>query len=570
MLVNSSIVYADDTVAYYDAKVKAGSIGGYEFNIEAHEMPSNEVLPIVGKEYFPVTISKLLSEVDNTAPSALYRANTVTKVDVVFAFGKLSQQQQLEQMIGNLERQLNASGNHIDAVVETVETQEMDMQNSFAWITDVNSSIGSITFQNGGATVAMVGNRSRPGKNAMWILQDSENGRQTLSFDYTLSYGDSFSAAGVLCNVTDTGKYIEGYAVVFQNASGTFGNGGAGVWRVKYQKGTNTSQFSGSTKLASLGVSTSGRLTVTMSAEEIVVSGGGMSTPVTVKLPKHYGFGLGFFAEHYSHNCSSIGSFNIRNIKLEKTSMKTLGEAIQDVAWRDNSVRFVIHATDIIPADMEDPFGNDYQYTLAKLLACNAYLVNLGRSVNKDVLEKLVNQISTPTVTKGIWYDNTGLSAAVTKTGDYIIDIAKRLSKPVDWILVNTEVEWETIYKDLENDLPLNFGEHDGTKNSDTMDKDLAKTLGVTLTHLFKEDKILAERWRYRHFNNFYDNSPIQENFHNIWISDPVTIFPNPGKYRINYKRKDNPFHPNVDAEYAFDEYRRWSTDYDYYVGFVD
>lgn len=128
---------------------------------------------------------------------------------------------------------------------------------------------------------------------------------------------------------------------------------------------------------------------------------------------------------------------------------------------------------------------------------------------------------------------------------------------------MNDEVIWETEYFDQEKDLPLNFGEHDGTKNQDDSDVKLTSSWGVALEHLYTSDKILAEKWRYRHFNNYFDNSTVREGFHEVWLDNPVEIFPNPGLYRINYKRKDNPFHPNVDLTHEFDNYRYWSTDYD-------
>lgn len=561
-------VYAANVTQYYDVRTKLGNLGKYQYTVEAHEIPSNEVLPIIDKSYFPVSVAQYETEVDNTAPLAEYEVSTVQKVDVVFAFGQLSQSKELEQLIDRLDLKINAAGNKIDGLVQRVETQEMNMQNSFKWETDVNTSIGNITFADGGATVNMVGNSRRPGKNAMWILQDQVSGRQTIEFDYSLSYGDSFSAAGVLCNIGRVGNKIEGYAIVCRNRRSSLGDsGGAGIYWLSYDIGGNTSQFSTSQfkKLADLGVTTSGTLKVDMSNSDITVSGGGMATPVKVTLDKHYGFGLGFFSEHYSHHCSHIGSFNIKNIKLTKTDIKTLGDAISDVAWRDNSLRFVIHATDVIPSEMKDTTSDEYLYTVAKLLGCDAYLVNLGRDVNKDVLEKLVDTISSNITTKGIYYDNRGIQGAVDKAAQYIIDVAKQFNKPTKWILVNTEVTWNTLFNDLEKDPPLNFGEHNGTKNDDISDITLSQNWGKAFSN-FKDDKLVAEKWRYRHFNNFYDNSIVQESFHNIWMSDPVTIFPYPGKYRINYKRKDNPFHPDVNILNPFDEYRKWSTNYDPYV----
>lgn len=250
-------------------------------------------------------------------------------------------------------------------------------------------------------------------------------------------------------------------------------------------------------------------------------------------------------------------------IAVTTGSTKSLGEAISDVGWRDNSTRFVIYVEDTIPEYMQSTSSKDYQYTVTKLLNSNAYLINLGTSLNKSQLEQLIKYISNPNETMGEFIINTPIREAMDGACEYIINKVRDLAKPEDWYLVNTEVIWDTIYNDQEHDLPLNFGEHDGTKNQDISDKTLAETWGVGLTHLYKDEKIFAEKWRYRHFNNYFDNSPVRESFHNIWIEDPVTIFPNPGLYRVNYKRRDNPLHPNVSLTDAFDSYRYWSTDYD-------
>ena len=78
--------------------------------------------------------------------------------------------------------------------------------------------------------------------------------------------------------------------------------------------------------------------------------------------------------------------------------------------------------------------------------------------------------------------------------------------------------------------------------------------------------KVIISKWRYRHYNTFFDNSPVQVSWHEVWIENPVSIFEYPGKYRINYKRRDNPLYPSVDLNDAFDSYRYWSTNYDYLI----
>ena len=563
----TSPVYAGESTAYYESYIKAEDLGNYDFEVEAHEIPSNEVLPIIDKSYFPVTVAHFQSEVDNTAPSALYKASGVTKVDVVFALGRLNQLDTFQAYIPTFTSKLESASNHIDANVEQVKTEGVDLQNAFNWTTDVSSSIGSITITDSGRTVDMRGNRRRPGKNAMWVLSDKQLLKQEFSFDYTLSYGDSFSGAGVLLNVGKYGNQIKGYAITFNNSRGTFSpRGGASIVRITYDIGQNTTQFGAQNvqKIKDLRISQNGRLTIETGRDYIKVSGGGLPSPVEVNLPEHFGYGLGFFSEHYSHNCSRIGEFSLRNMALKITSAKSLGEALSDVSWRDEAMRFVIHATDVVPVEMEPGHESDYQYTITKLLNANCYLINIGNDINEEQLNALVKTLGTMDgESKGAFFQSDPVNKSLDDSCDWIIEKAKNFMKPEDWYLVNTEIIWDTIYDDQEHDLPLNFGEHDGTKNQDISDITLAEAWGVGLTHLYKDEKIFAEKWRYRHFNNYFDNSPVRESFHNIWIEDPVEIFPNPGLYRVNYKRRDNPLHPNVSLTDAFDSYRYWSTDYD-------
>ena len=577
MVFGITQVSALSSTEYYESSIKAPSIGNYEFKIETHEVPSKEYLPIVDKSYFPSTVISLFTEVDNLPPSATYDAKTLSLVDVVFAFGEMSQAQTMQDNIARFESMLGAAGNNIDAYVEKVETSTIDMQNAFEWIRDVSSSIGSINITNNGTNVEMIGNPSNEGKNAIYVENNNAGSKKHIfSFDYELTYGDSFSAAGVMINIGKVADKLKGYAIVFINYGGSFGSknlgSNAAIYSVEYKIGDNWEQFDGDDyslgnvkRVKSLDLDTSGRLSIEYSSDYIIVSGGGLSLPVEVNCDLKYGGGIGFFSEHYNHNCDYTGSFRLTNMSLQMDSSKSLGEAISDVAWRDNSTRFVVYGEDTIPEYMVNKNNVDYQYTVAKLLNSNAYLINLGKNgVNNVVLNELIKDISTATETKGTFINNTPIISAMDSACNWIINLVKNRSKPTGWILVNEPVVWLTKYNDSEHDVPLNFGEHDGNdKFNDSADITISNAWGIGLTNLFTQDKIMAEKWRFRHNWTYYDNPTYEETFHDIWISDPVDIFPNPGLYRINYKRKDNPFYSDVLLTNPFDEYRYWSEDYD-------
>lgn len=96
------------------------------------------------------------------------------------------------------------------------KTEEMD---NLSWTRDVSSSIGSINISNNGKTVSMTGNSSLAGKNAIYIIPATPQ-EQTLQFDYTVEFGDSFNAAGVLLKMQQVGNTLTGYMLSFNNSFG--------------------------------------------------------------------------------------------------------------------------------------------------------------------------------------------------------------------------------------------------------------------------------------------------------------------------------------------------------------
>lgn len=257
----------------------------------------------------------------------------------------------------------------------------------------------------------------------------------------------------------------------------------------------------------------------------------------------------------------SFSSPNIyfSNVKITKGERKSLGDALSNVQWRDGSAHIIIHAADTIPDDMKDQASADYTYTLGKLLNTNAYLINLGTNANKAALESLGGKLLTPAgEKKDVFYDtySPDIISSMDKSEDWIINLLSSMSKPVSWTLVNEKILWVTYYKDNEQDLPLNFGDN-------KEDKTLASSWGIELTDLYTEDPLFAEKWRYRHAPTYFDNSTILESYSDIWLSNPIDIFENPGKFRVNYKRLDNPFYPDSKIGNMFNSYRYWSTDYD-------
>ena len=519
-VVEASAAPVEESFAYYDTYIKAQDLGKYDFEVETHEIPSHEVLPIIDKSYFPVTVTHFQSEVDNTEPSATYTKNTITKVDVVFAIGKYNKTADLKAYTANFKSQLNLASNFIDATVTELEStfsSEFALHTTWDTVSDMDTHIKM--YDASGRQLEHIWYANRQG-NALTLDKDDTRGANSAYEDYT-------ETAGI---------YNEGewFTIDFPNlpASAT-----RMVISIVAFRGTSPTTITLVDKMSKK-VVTKSKVNLTSQKQEITIG------------------------ELFLDN----GAWSFKKANGEifgGTTAVPLGETLKDVSWRDGAVRFIVNITDDVPEELLDTGSKDYQYTVAKLLDSNAYLINVGNNTNKEYLDRLLKAITHANSEQGTFIQSRDVPTTFTEVANWIINKVKTTKEFSDWILVNTEILWETEYNDQEHDLPLNFGEHDGTKSSDNSDVKLANLWGVGLTHLYKSEKIFAEKWRYRHFNNYFDNSPVRESFHNVWIEDPVEIFPNPGLYRINYKRRDNPLHPNTNLSDAFNEYRYWSRNYD-------
>lgn len=571
----------------YDIQFKTDRLGLYQVTIESHERPSHETLPFISSSYFPYSTLSDQTEVDNTAPEARYHAQGITKVDVVFATGELSQSSQMQDYMDTFESNLQSASNFIDAYVEKVETSTIKVDESAAdvimrtwlanqtppgssnWSSDVASQSWRLS---GDRLLSLHGPRD---SSYYYSLIQPDYGQISVpDFEMTFTYGLNHNASdfghgesGFFIAIDPS--YSTGYGIMVDNHSACGNlryNGYAILFR--YTNGQYTAL-----EAIDVGMYRAGgqyRFTVSVKNNIATITyystvNGANGTYRTLDLSGIPNRTYGFYTYRQANAYFS-------DISVTSGSTKTLGEAISDVAWRDGSLRFVIHATDIIPIECETGNDDEFAYTVTKLLNSNCYLINLGNNTNITQLNRLVEAIRESDGTnKGTFFYNNrpNVTTAMDQSADYIIDLARNLVKPVDWILVNTEILWNTTYNDQENDPPLNLGEHNGQyeQPQDTSDITLAQSYGLGdagRTKAYTGSKLLAERWRYRHYNTFFDNSPVQVSWHEVWIENPVSIFEYPGKYRINYKRRDNPLYPSVDLNDAFDSYRYWSTNYDY------
>lgn len=615
----TSITYGLNATEYYEARIKTSELGNYDIEVESHEVPSHEYLPIIGKEYFPYSVENFQSEVDNKYPYAVYASQPVVKVDIVFATGELDQIEAYKNYMATFTSLVQGGRNSIDAnidvLVQEVKTEESKLSSNDYDIDKILNSwmkVGANVWSASGGDLycRLPGGTGNGSWQATALLCPDVYDCTDLTIEFTVDASSADLMEGICWRVTKNsdGTY-NGYflnvgthwhqgisLMKFEHCDLTgdfrYGDLGRTIWcgftgpnwrSMRWDD--STGPVSGNTRyttanghratvthLDTYGSELSGKVKMEMKGNHIDVyyNNSLIMRADDSQFPEGtYGF--------WGNNCECSTSMRVRDICIttEKLSKKTLGESIQDVAWRDGSIRFVVHATDIIPKECSTDNPNrdaDFAYTIAKLLNSNAYLVNLGRDVNRESLLTLLDAIKQADGTeKGTYFYNKPISNAMDKSAEYILDIARNLVKPTNWILVNTEVTWNTEYKDNEKDAPLNYGEHSsGNTNrkqpQDLFDEQILASYGTPITYGYTDDKILAEKWRYRHFPQYFDNSSILAGFAGQWIPDPVEVFEFTGKYRINYKRKDNPFHSDQSLTNIFDNYRYWSTNYDYII----
>ena len=117
-------------------------------------------------------------------------------IDVVLAKSKTSTD--LTNFQSDLLTALEKQGiNKNQVKISAIEAQNVNIAEGFEWQKDVSSTIGSISITNGGKNVEMRGNRTNPGKNAIWIIPGQAQ-EQEFNFSYNIDYGVSFYAAGIL------------------------------------------------------------------------------------------------------------------------------------------------------------------------------------------------------------------------------------------------------------------------------------------------------------------------------------------------------------------------------------
>ena len=388
-----------------------------------------------------------------------------------------------------------------DVKISAVQAEQVDLTNSFTWGSDVSSSIGSISIVNNGQSVTMRGNPSNPGKNAIWIIPDKQNEDQKFTFSYNIDFGDSFNAAGMLLKVKREGNVLTGYMLSFNNSNWNSASGGynGAIWEFNYVIGQNTVNMTKTLKKG-LSINKSGTLTVSTTDTEITIEGGGLSSKVVYTLEKEFGNGYGFFSDHYSHGCDSIGSFTLQNINLQTTDTKKFDEVLRLSDWRTSSYRFLVNVTDRMNNELAE--SSTYGELTTRLINDNIYFLGWGNNSNQQQFEQLIMQNEN----KGVFINNTNYNNSIIQTAQYIKSVLDKIESS-EYVVVNE---------------PVNIIVNPESAKNNTVDANWP-----------------YGKWKIIHEYEYYENNMGQFADSGKYVSDFISTFDKTGRYKITYEDRE-------------------------------
>ena len=424
-------------------------------------------------------------------------------IDVVLAKSKTSTD--LTNFQSDLLTALEKQGiNKNQVKISAIEAQNVNIAEGFEWQKYVSSTIGSISITNGGKNVEMRGNRTNPGKNAIWIIPGQAQ-EQEFNFSYNIDYGDSFNAAGMLLRVKQDGNTLTGYMLSFNNTWTSAAGGQLGaIWKFTYGIGNNSSNMT-KTLLKGLSINKSGTLNVKVTDSEIEISGGGLSSTETYTFTEEYGNGYGFFSDHYSHDCSQIGSFTLTNINLKTTNVRKLEDVLREPDWREEAIKVLVNVNDVVNQQLNNPT------TLGELLTRTVndeiYYTAWGQTVNKTQSEQFIKANNN----NGIFINNTNYTNSINQTAQYIKGLINQ-RKSSEYVILNEN----TILSAADSSIMKN------TANS----------------------QYPYGKWKVVHDCEYYENNMGQYAKSGQYISDMITSFDKTGKYEIYYE--DQSTQPSV------------------------
>ena len=411
----------------------------------------------------------------------------------------------------DLKALLNSKGIDSSRInIQAIETKQENLQSSFKWNQNVSSSIGSINIQNNGTKIQMYGNTRNAGFNKIYTDNNTDPTikEQIMNFSFSLDYGDSFDGAGVLLNTHVENGLMNGYALFFPKS------GAARLYKITNWSSSNSldiSTASNAQLLGTLNLGSSGNFSIKTAKDKVTVIKNGVEAG-TIALPTHYGWGIGFFSDHYSHNCSVIGQFSLTNISLKKTYAQEFKDLILSPKWNEDTERFVVNLEDKLVPDFNSPSSSGE--ILTRLLNEEINYVALGTTTNQQQAENFIQRNDG----NGTFINNSNYQDSLNKTADYIVEQlnanVQKVTADNPYLIAGSPVQIKTNPEQLAT----------ATQNETYPDG----------------------RWKLEHDYDFFENDEGQSSLVGSYLPNIPTAFDKPGKYQLSFEDK------SVNPEFIF------------------
>lgn len=513
-------------------------VGRYYFELEVTEGFDGPTLEefISADDYLSAnTDGKLMiekvSEVINIAPIVSFDQIVKPKVDVVFTLGETSdvKKTSLSNNAAIFKSQLEAAG--LDASVLSMNTSTVTSQTSFPWkvynMYGTGFGAGDGQFNAVGKDFHYRGYGSEAPIDHLYYDDGLDMKREfTFDIDMTGYNACATIVPGFIFGATDNGRYTGYMAIMWHNQVGVYSfdvadhqyflRNGAGQVAAAWWGIPDPSSFGG-TQIALVSTKDTSLQKVfkmEYNDSQLKIFDGGTLLETVVCPPKGTAYGIA--AINSSHGCGARSYMKFNNFKLTSGMSKTLDEVVKSHTWRTGSYKFVadLHDTTYQPEYLDKPLR--IAVLFGELLSGEIDLSVLGTSANKTTGDKMILLNDG----EGIFINNqNNMTAPLNTYADYVI--AKVLNKQGDgkYLIVNEdELEIKTAYSDTEN------------------------------------DPWIAERWKYQHDPDHFENPMGLANYHDVFIPDPITMFDKTGLYEVEFQRRDNP-----KDDIRFDNYRLWS-----------
>ncbi|WP_243113826.1 PKD domain-containing protein [Desulfofundulus salinus] len=515
-------------------------VGKYQIELEVTEGFGEDTLTefVSAEDYLKAdTSSKPLdekkTEVINIRPSVGFDVLRKKKADIIFTVGNTAGTgfdaaivQYLDGLINQyLKPELEA--NSVDYNISSVQTSTITTQTNFPWVVynlyGTGFGSGDGQFLVDGTSYRYRGYGAEAPIDHLYYDDGQVNAQREFTFNIDMTGYNACATIipGFIFGANDKNGFSGYIALMWHDKVGVYRFSGSdhtvlttnGAGQIA---ATRSPSSFGGTQVAYISTrdtSLQKSFKMVYKAPTLEIYDGGVLL-AKVDCPQATGNGYGVAAANSAHGCGARSYIRFENFKLETSSVKTLDEVLKNSSlWRDDAAHFLVNISAATYPEFNDPVKAAYIYS--RLLNDRVDFSVLGSTANQAQAMNIIARNDG----QGTFILNSNRNTAMQQLTSYIINKLNSLYPPVEnYVLLNEEVYYKTYYNDPE------------------------------------EDPKMAERWKYSHDPNYFENSLGLAPFHEQWLPAPVYRFDKVGEFVTTFQARDNPKDDD-----RFDEYRLWS-----------